>query len=524
MKSSPLYSLFVVEKNCAKELNAYHFEVSRVVKSSEGLVGFSNLFENSSLSEDNKLSLIPTRKGICIDKSEQRALNDILSVRMLLTNGSLLVSKEKQNEVKELVSYFAANQLLPVDDPKVYPIENLLDYSRVAQDLAHLDYTRVHPYQHLSGLINLFKNQGIKTTAPEKGLQLYESLGNKAVFHRFLQKNGFSSFIPPTRFVIAKGSRRNVWGDVFLQCVHYSQLYDGKFLDKVTFENERGVWRQVVILQDAYGGGGIGTIRISFQKEKWLVQTSRMADIYLDVLDDLLDWISVIACEQELTVTPFLVTWEENGQEQSFSFCITIKRNKFVVAGPQFQRLLKTKAFNGFVYDGSSSFHLFVEAAKYLVVRMATYLITEGLQANYPLRAGWDFFVAVLPDGSLQLIAQDPNMRDTATATLPYVVLVAGHGEELQNGNIVLSQADHVELPFKEDWLNIAGVIRQLKQKEVPLFSNANITGVVLQSLPNLIINAMGEKCISILVGFVATTITKRNELEKMFENAFNSY
>ena len=116
------------------------------------------------------------------------------------------------------------------------------------------------------------------------------------------------------------------------------------------------------------------------------------------------------------------------------------------------------------------------------------------------------------------LIAQDPNMRDTATVGLPLVTLV-NHGLELLSGQLVLSQSDHNAIAAHGDCRTHMGAISRLMRRGVPLFGSGNKTGVVLESTPKM--EEPNSPNARLLVGFVASTVSGRKKLESAFVNAF---
>jgi hypothetical protein len=441
--------------------------------------------------------------------------------------GSIIYSIEDSSEVRMFLQYLRQTGIIQTSSSVGFPVRDTLDIEAVIASVKDANLI-IHPYQHRRELQNLFDESGVPSTVPEEGFELYEKLGDKGVFHTYLMENGRQDLCAPMRMIISQGAQLSSWVEQFKRVIEYSESYKKPLVSRLYIQSGNQVlleetsqtpWIQTMVVQETRGGGGMGTLVISRNeaKTKWLVVPSDGGvSSVLNSEEELIYLIEELVKTTTITVTPYFPTDVVDGQEQSFSFCITWRDDKFVIAGPHWQRLVN-KAFDGFYYDGPCEEFCHVALAKEFTCRFALHLLRKGLLARFPLRAGIDFFIAILPSGERMLIAQDPNMRDTATAGLPLVTL-SNNGLELLRGNLVLSQSDHSSIPANEDYNTIAGVIDRLKSRGVPLFGAQNGTGVVLESIPKS--EGNGPE-VRLLVGFVASSKSERAELEEAFVSAF---
>lgn len=91
------------------------------------------------------------------------------------------------------------------------------------------------------------------------------------------------------------------------------------------------------------------------------------------------------------------------------------------------------------------------------------------------------------------------------------------YGSELLNGDLVLSQSDHVAIPQHKKYLQLQGVLDRLRYCGVPLFGvGGTATGIILQSIPK-----SHGKLIRLLVGYFAKNQADRSQLERDFARAF---
>lgn len=521
-----MYSIFQCVGNGQgnlQELPATTENVGNVILPTPDVVGLSNLFERGN----SGYSVVATQPSS--NKKRHYFLSGLLGLRMALPlQGNLIYSRQDSSEVRNFFQYLHQMELIQTSLSVGVPVEDPLDIEAVIAAVKEANLM-IHPYQHRKALQDLCVRMGVRTTAPVEGFSLYEELGDKGIFHSYLIQNGREDICAPMRTIIPQGAKSEIWSERIQAIIRYSESYTEPLVSRLYIltgnevlldPNTQTPWLQTMVLQDTRGGGGMGTLVISRNKAKtkWLVipsdgGVSRILHSYEELISLIEEFVKTGA----ITATPFLITEVIDGQEQSFSFCITWRGDRFVVAGPHWQRLVN-KAFDGFYYNGPCNEYAYVSVAKEFAVRFARHLLGKGLFAQAPLRAGIDFFTAILPSGERMLIAQDPNMRDTATVGLPLVTLVT-NGSELLSGQLVLSQSDHNAIPAHRDCRTLMGAINRLKSHGVPLFGAQNKTGVVLESTPKM--EESDSSDIRLLVGFVASTVSQRSELEAAFVNAF---
>jgi hypothetical protein len=519
-----MYSIYQFDKKSREliKIPATPENIKEVILPPPGVVGFSNLFEHPPT---KGYSVIPTQPTSNV--TLHRLLSELLGLRMAFPlQGNIIYAEKDTSEVEAFLNYLcqtgiiqnrASSLSLKVKDP--------LDIEAIAATVKAANL-RIHPYQHRRPLIELFDRFGVLSTVPG-GFDLYERLGNKATFHTYLMDHGEESLCAPMRMIIHQGTQTESWVEEIRNIMEYSEGYPEALVSRLYIEKGEQIlleetsktpWIQTMVLQDARGAGGMGTMVVSRNtcKTKWLVVPSDGGvQVTLHSFEDLISRISNLVEESTITATPYLITEVINDQEQSFSFCLTWQDDHVVIAGPHWQRLID-KSFDGFYYNGPSSEVSHVVIAKNFTLRFGLHLLKRGFSASFPVRAGIDFFYAILPNGERRLIAQDPNMRDTATVGLPMAALMR-YGSELLNGDLVLSQSDHVAIPQHEKYLQLQGVLDRLRYCGVPLFGvGETATGIILQSIPK-----SHGKLIRLLVGYFAKNQADRSQLERDFARAF---
>lgn len=522
-----MYSIFQLVgdgQETLEELTPNPENVRSVILPPAGVVGLSNLFERGN----SGYSVVPTQPSS--NRSRHNFLSGLLGLRMALPlQGNIIYLKQDSAEVRNFFQYLRQTGLIRRTPSVVgLPVEDTLDIQGVIAAVKKANLV-IHPYQHRRALQELCTRMGVGTTAPVNGFSLYEELGDKGNFHSYLMQNGREDICAPLRKIISQGAGSDTWNEGIQAIIRYSELYAEPLVSRLYIVKDNDVlleqstqtpWLQTMVLQDTRGCGGMGTIVISRNqaKTKWLkIPSDGGPFVVLNSYEELISLIEEFVKTSTITATPYLITEVVDGQEQSFSFCITWRGDRFVIAGPHWQRLVN-KAFDGFYYNGPSNDCTHVAVAREFAIRFAVHLLRKGLWAQAPLRAGIDFFSAILPNGERMLIAQDPNMRDTATVGLPLVTLV-NHGLELLSGQLVLSQSDHNAIAAHGDCRTLRGAISRLKSRNVPLFGSGNKTGVVLESTPKM--EEDDSHNARLLVGFVAPTVSERRKLESAFGNAF---